>query len=42
MIQVINIVSGKYKTNPTVDFNLSNVFNTRGNLYENAINPYSL
>jgi len=28
MIQVHNIVSGKYTTNPTVDFNLSNVFNT--------------
>jgi len=30
MIQVYNIVSGKY----TVDFNLSNVFNTRGNIYK--------
>jgi len=33
MIQVCNIVSGKYTTNPTVDFNLSNIFNTRGNIY---------
>jgi len=32
MIQDFNIVSGKYTTNPTVDFNLSNVFNTRGNI----------
>jgi len=23
-----------YTTNPTVDFNLSNVFNARGNIYE--------
>jgi len=38
MIQVFNIVSGKYATNPTVEFNMSNVFNTRGN----AINPYAL
>jgi len=28
MIQVFNIVSGKYTTNPTVYINLSNVFNT--------------
>jgi len=34
MIQVYNIVSGKYITNPTVDFNLSNVFNTRGNIHK--------
>jgi len=34
VIQVYNIVSGKYTTNPTVDFNLSNVFNTRGNIYK--------
>jgi len=34
MIQVCNIVSGKYTTNPTVDFNLSNVLNTRGNIYK--------
>jgi len=33
MIQVYKIVAGKYTTNPTVDFNLSNVFNTRGNIY---------
>jgi len=32
MIQVYNIVSGTYTANPTVDFNLSNVFNTRGNI----------
>jgi len=32
MIQVYNIVSGKHTTNPTLDFNLSNVFNTRGNI----------
>jgi len=38
VIQVFNIVSRKYITNPTADFNLSNVFNTRGN----AINPYAL
>jgi len=25
MIQVVNIVSGKYTSNPTEDFNLSNV-----------------
>jgi len=30
MIQVYNIVSGKYTTNPTEDFNLSNVFSTKG------------
>jgi len=34
MIQVLNIVSGKYTTNPTVDFNLSNVFNTKDNIYK--------
>jgi len=34
MIQIYNIVSGKYTTNPTVDFNLLNVFNTRGNIYK--------
>jgi len=34
MIQVYNIVSGKYTSNPTVDINLSNVFNTRGNIYK--------
>jgi len=33
MMQVYYIVYGKYTTNPTVDFNLSNVFNTRGNIY---------
>jgi ribonucleases P/MRP protein subunit RPP40 len=33
MIQVYNIVSGKYKTNPTVNFNLCHVSNTRGNMY---------
>jgi len=33
MFQVFNIVSGKYTTNPTVDFNLSIVFNTRDNIY---------
>jgi len=32
MIQVYNIVSGKYTTKPTVDFNLFNVSNTRGNI----------
>jgi len=32
MFQVFNIVSGKYTTNRTVDFNLSYVFNTRGNI----------
>jgi hypothetical protein len=34
MIQVYNIVSGKYNTNPTIDFNLSNISNTRGNIYK--------
>jgi len=34
MIQVFNIVYGKYTPNPTVDFNLSNVFNTRGRIYK--------
>jgi len=34
MIQVFNIVSGKYTINPTVDLNLSNFFNTRGNIYK--------
>jgi len=34
MIQVYNIVSGKYTTNPIVDFYLFNVFNTRGNIYK--------
>ena len=34
MIQVYNIVSGKHTTNPTVDLNLSNVSNTRGNMYK--------
>ena len=34
MIQVYNIVSGKHTTNPTVDLNLSNVSNTRGNIYK--------
>jgi hypothetical protein len=33
MIQVYNIVSGKYNTNPTVNFNLCHVSNTRGNIY---------
>jgi len=30
MIQLFTLVSGKYTT---VDFNLSNIFNTRGNIY---------
>ena len=34
MIQVYNIVSGKYNTNPTIDFNLSTISNTRGNIYK--------
>jgi len=34
MIQVYNIVFGKYTTNITVDFNLSNVFKTRENIYK--------
>jgi len=34
MIQVYYIISGKYTTNPAVDFNLSNVSNTRGNIYK--------
>ena len=34
MIQVYNIVSGKHTTNPTIDLNLSNVSNTRGNTYK--------
>jgi len=34
MIQVYKIVSGKYTTNPTVDFNLSHSFNTIGNIYK--------
>jgi len=34
MIQVYNTVSGKYTTNPTVHFNFSNVFSTRGNIYK--------
>jgi len=43
MIQVYNIVSGKHTTNPTVDSNLSNVFNIRGiGLYINAINTHAL
>jgi len=33
MIQVYIIVSGKYTTNPTVDFNLFNVCSTLGNIY---------
>ena len=33
-IQVYNIVSGKYKNQPTVQFNLLHVFNTRGNVYK--------
>jgi len=32
--QVFNIVSRNYTTNPKVDFNLSNVINTRGNVYK--------
>jgi len=34
MIQVYNIVSRKYTTNPTVDFNVYNLFNIRGNIYK--------
>ena len=34
MIQVYNIVSGKYNNQPTVQFNLSHVSNTRGNVYK--------
>jgi len=34
MNQVFNIVSGKFTTSSTVDFDLSNVFNTRGNIYK--------
>jgi len=34
MIQVFKIVSEKYTTNTSVDFNLSNAFNTRGNIYK--------
>jgi len=34
MIQVFKIVSEKHTTNPTVGLNLSNVFNTRGNIYK--------
>jgi len=34
IIQVFNIVSGKYTTNPTVDFNLSNVFNIIDNIFK--------
>jgi len=30
---VFNIVSGKYTTNPIVDFNLSSIFTTTGNIY---------
>jgi hypothetical protein len=33
MIQVYNIVSGKCDSNPTVNFNLCHVSNTRGNMY---------
>ena len=33
MIQVYNIVSGKHTTNPTIDLKLSNISNTRGNMY---------
>jgi hypothetical protein len=34
MIQVYNIVSGKHNNQPTVEFNLSHVSNTRGNIYK--------
>jgi len=34
MIQVYNIVSGKYNAHPAVKFNLSYVSNTRGNIYK--------
>jgi hypothetical protein len=34
MIQVYNIVSGKYNNQPTVKFNFSHVSNTRGNSYK--------
>ena len=34
MIQVYNIVSGKLNNHPTVELNLSNVSNTRGNIYK--------
>ena len=34
MIQVYNIVSGKHTTNPTIDLKLSNISNTRGNMYK--------
>jgi len=33
-IQVFNTVSGKYTSNPTVDFNLSIAFNTGGTIYK--------
>jgi len=34
MIKVYNIVSGKYSTHLSVEFNLPHVSNTRGNIYK--------
>jgi hypothetical protein len=34
MIQLYDIVSGKYNNQPAVNLNLSHVSNTKGNIYE--------
>jgi len=41
-MQLYNIVSGKSNTHPTVEFNLSHVCNTRGNIYKLQLKHISI